>query len=171
MNWDAIGAIGEVIGALAVMISLIYLATQIRAGTKATRSQNIHAQTEQKLQIWELQTSPEMAQIHRKVYRDNETPTYEEATVLEAMLLSGLACYADQHQHDKEGLNPATTWRLGRRQMSALFLSDWPKSWWREAGRHMFDDGFVAQVDDVISRMPAHSDPLDHSLGAPPSED
>lgn len=30
MNWDAIGTIGEIIGATAVVVSLVYLATQIR---------------------------------------------------------------------------------------------------------------------------------------------
>ena len=30
MNWDAIGAVGEIVGALAVVISVIYLAVQIR---------------------------------------------------------------------------------------------------------------------------------------------
>jgi hypothetical protein len=38
MNWDAIGALAETIGALAVVISLIYLAVQIRSGTKALRT-------------------------------------------------------------------------------------------------------------------------------------
>ncbi len=30
MNWDAIGAIGEILGATAVLITLVYLATQVR---------------------------------------------------------------------------------------------------------------------------------------------
>ena len=30
MNWDAIGAVGEIVGAFAVVVSLIYLALQIR---------------------------------------------------------------------------------------------------------------------------------------------
>ena len=30
MNWDAIGAIGEVVGALSVLLTLIYLAKQIK---------------------------------------------------------------------------------------------------------------------------------------------
>ena len=38
MNWDAIGAIGEIIGALAVFISLGYLAVQIHQNTKAVRA-------------------------------------------------------------------------------------------------------------------------------------
>ncbi len=30
MNWDAIGAIGEVLSALAVLATLLYLAVQVR---------------------------------------------------------------------------------------------------------------------------------------------
>jgi hypothetical protein len=30
MNWDAIGAISEIVGALSVVITLIYLAVQVR---------------------------------------------------------------------------------------------------------------------------------------------
>ncbi len=44
MNWDAIGAIAELLGAIGVIASLIYLATQIRQrreqmreNTRATR--------------------------------------------------------------------------------------------------------------------------------------
>jgi len=35
MNWDAIGAVGELLGATAVLVTLIYLAVQIRQNTSA----------------------------------------------------------------------------------------------------------------------------------------
>ena len=38
MNWDAIGAIGEIVGATAVVISLIYLAIQFRTNSNALKS-------------------------------------------------------------------------------------------------------------------------------------
>ena len=38
MNWEAIGAVGEVLGALAVVLSLVYLATQIRQNTKSAQA-------------------------------------------------------------------------------------------------------------------------------------
>ena len=44
MNWDAIGAVGEVLGALAVVLTLAYLAIQIRQNTaiaKMAAMQNI----------------------------------------------------------------------------------------------------------------------------------
>ena len=37
MNWDAIGAIGEMIGAAAVVASLLYLALQTRANAREKR--------------------------------------------------------------------------------------------------------------------------------------
>ena len=35
MNWDAIGAIGEVTGAITVVITLVYLSIQIRQITRS----------------------------------------------------------------------------------------------------------------------------------------
>lgn len=35
MNWEAIGASGEVVGAIAVILTLLYLAIQIRQNTRA----------------------------------------------------------------------------------------------------------------------------------------
>ena len=37
MNWEAIGAIGEIVGAAAVFLTLIYLALQIRQNTSSVR--------------------------------------------------------------------------------------------------------------------------------------
>ena len=39
MNWDAIGAIGEIVGAAAVFISLVYLARQMRMSNKLARAE------------------------------------------------------------------------------------------------------------------------------------
>jgi len=39
MNWDAIGAVGEIVGAIAVLATLIYLAIQIRQSSDTQRAQ------------------------------------------------------------------------------------------------------------------------------------
>ncbi len=40
MNWEAIGALGETLGALLVLITLIYLATQVRYAKNAAADAN-----------------------------------------------------------------------------------------------------------------------------------
>ena len=47
MNWDAIGAIGEILGAAAVVASLAYLAIQIRLQNRESRVSTVIQQTEQ----------------------------------------------------------------------------------------------------------------------------
>jgi hypothetical protein len=37
VNWEAISAIGQLVGAIAVVISLVYLASAVRSNTHATR--------------------------------------------------------------------------------------------------------------------------------------
>ena len=37
MNWEAIAAVGEIVGATAVVVSLVYLAVQIRQNTRSNR--------------------------------------------------------------------------------------------------------------------------------------
>jgi hypothetical protein len=41
MNWDAIGAVAELLGAIGVIVSLIYLAGQIRQNTRTQRRTNL----------------------------------------------------------------------------------------------------------------------------------
>ena len=40
MNWDAIGAVGETLGAVAVLVTLVYLAIQVRSTRNAWQRQN-----------------------------------------------------------------------------------------------------------------------------------
>ena len=46
MNWEAIGAVGEIVGAGAVVVSLIYLAVQIRTQNSESRIAGNHAISE-----------------------------------------------------------------------------------------------------------------------------
>lgn len=41
MNWNAIGAVGEILGAVAVIVSLVYLAVQVRHNTESLRVQTL----------------------------------------------------------------------------------------------------------------------------------
>ena len=40
MNWDALGAVAELLGAIAVFLTLAYLTVQVRQNSKALEQQN-----------------------------------------------------------------------------------------------------------------------------------
>ena len=46
MSWDAIGAVAELAGAIGVIVTLVYLSTQVRQNTKATRVTSIQTAIE-----------------------------------------------------------------------------------------------------------------------------
>jgi len=46
VNWEAIGAIGEIVGATGVIVSLLYLAVQIRGDASAKRAAAVHEQSD-----------------------------------------------------------------------------------------------------------------------------
>jgi len=67
MNWDAIGAIGEIAGAIGVIVSLIYLASQIRNQNTESRLTAINNMTSQwNAFMGDLATNTELARIWDK---------------------------------------------------------------------------------------------------------
>ena len=49
MNWEALGAIAEMIGGVAVLFTLIYLAIQVRQGTAVSREAILRNQTDRNM--------------------------------------------------------------------------------------------------------------------------
>ncbi len=60
MNWEAIGAIGEVVGGVAVIATLLYLAVQIRQNAQSVRN------------AASLSVNEGLAEINRRVSNDPE---------------------------------------------------------------------------------------------------
>ena len=73
MNWDAVGVSAEVLGAVAVVATLAYLAVQIRQNTKAVRASaldaSINSFEEDRRSISE---SSELAQICMRAMENHE---------------------------------------------------------------------------------------------------
>jgi hypothetical protein len=64
MNWEAIGAIGEIVGAIAVFVTLLYLGIQLRLNTRALKSstfQEISASTAETMQV--IASTPGMSEL------------------------------------------------------------------------------------------------------------
>jgi len=61
MNWDAVGAVAELIGALGVIASLIYLAIQIRQNSQSVKAESVRELLSQSSDLFlGAATSPEL---------------------------------------------------------------------------------------------------------------
>ena len=74
VNWEAIGAIGEVVGAAGVIASLLYLAVQIRGDARAKRATTVHQQSEAFRSFLKMiATDDELGSIYLRGLRDFES--------------------------------------------------------------------------------------------------
>ena len=83
MNWEAIGATGEIVGAIAVVVTLIYLATQIRQNTRQLASaslQGLADRAENRLLL--VASSPEFAKVGVKLQQDPDSLSAVETAQL-----------------------------------------------------------------------------------------
>ena len=84
MNWDAAGAIGEIVGALAVVMSLIYLASQIRIQNREAKISSVHDIAEAfRLAITSFQDEQRAIVLHTKAHEsfDNLSQEAERTSV------------------------------------------------------------------------------------------
>jgi len=150
MNWEAIGAIGEIFGAIAVVISLAYLATQIRQSNKMSRSQtsqNMIQLARQEIlaiaeppEIWTAFTKPDLPM--------------EQKIKLHQWLMSSL------RQREYEWL----TWKAGDIDSSMfeayagvipiILGTERTRRWWMNYGDTFYAPEFVAYVNVVLEDSP-----------------
>lgn len=160
MNWDAVGAIAELLGALGVFCSLMYLAIQVRSNSSLIRMQNINEQTSHMQSFADLQARPELQEALRKVYRQNDLVSDQEGVFMESYILSALALARSDYFRFKHGYASADEWDVVKARTLEAFVADWPRKWWAERGSRMFEPDFVAEINTLIGRSTPFRDTI-----------
>jgi hypothetical protein len=76
MNWDAIGAVAEAVGAIAVITTLIYLTIQLRQNTKAIEHSSYRGVLDDAHEwMYKLIENPEVAELYLAGMRGDEQST------------------------------------------------------------------------------------------------
>jgi hypothetical protein len=150
VNWEAIGAVGEVVGALGVVITLAYLASQIRNQNRESR---LSAVTELTTQwngfLASFVEVPDLAEVWTKGIKDfsslseSETVQFSSQCGRFMRLVSGLR---DQHE---QGRLDASAWEGIRRTLDDVTRYPGVKTWWPTRS-HWYSDDFIAFVSPYV---------------------
>ena len=123
MNWDAIGAIGEIIGALAVLATLFYLAIQIRQNTRTVQTSTYQAALESSNKFNELVlNNSELHRIYRLGRNDPSQLTDEERARFRLLLGHLINVYETMFLQYERGTLDLDFWQA-RQQALALIIS------------------------------------------------
>lgn len=135
MNWQAIGAIGEIGGALAVLVSLIYLAVQIRQNTKMMRSaakQDLTVATQNV-----LFKAVDHADIWVKLASGEDGSSPEEEARMWLLVRASMRGFESQCYQYEAGLLEEDEWQALRTAILDLCtLPGWAR-YWEQMKPHM----------------------------------
>jgi hypothetical protein len=144
VNWEAISAIGQIVGALAVVISLIYLAREIRSNARAARVASMDT-----LVGWlrELE-HPDLSELYYRGVHDFESLKGAEL-VRFGVLLNQLFHIVDELYYQQlEGDLDPRVWREVEVPMREINAYPGVQAWWRLRS-HWFGEEFANYINQL----------------------
>ena len=151
MNWDAIGAVAELIGGCLVVISLIYLAVQLRQNTRALRA-DTHQQwvVMNSAQNLLFPQNPEFAKLFAKAMIEPNELHFHERLQVEAVILNIMITQEALFFQHKQGAIDIE-FLLGREPgFKRVFSISIFHTWWKQNAKIVLDPRFVRYVVELL---------------------
>ena len=123
MNWEAIGAAGELVGAIAVVVTLIYLARQIRENSRVVQSASSQTLADS-VSNWlnELIRDENVAEIFSRGLRNPEDLSQNERIRFNAIISSAFFQYQNTYMKTRTQTIDTEFWK-GTEQAIRYYLS------------------------------------------------
>ena len=163
MNWDAIGAIAETLGAVGVIASLVYLATQIRhsreqmrENTRAVRASGYQTFFQNLDEVaTRSSSSPEMAHAVRIGMADFDQLDEEGRYFFNNWIIGVLLAFENGHYQYRTGILEEDRWRILHPMIAAAVVSPGVRQWWRQnpLGNDFLGGDFVALVEEILGEQ------------------
>lgn len=153
MNWEAIGAVAELAGALAVVVSLVYLAAQVRDATRSSRSATRQAIVDSIVAVNMI--APQSEQFTQALWdhiHGKELPRHQ-ALQLTAFCYAYLRTWENVYFQHRSGLLSDEDWNGFRQNVKALLqLNVFQDFWHRE--KEVFSEAFRLEVRRLLDEIP-----------------
>jgi hypothetical protein len=151
MNWEAVGAIGEVVGAVGVIGTLAYLAVQIGQNTKVVRSATRQAVSSEQREIgYQIIKDPEVREAAKYWFNPEDSPAADAQMRNEMWLRGFLRMSENQYYQKRDGTFEDAIWEGYVENMMVIFSQPNFQAWWPEK-RKLYSTDFMAFVDSKIA--------------------
>lgn len=147
MDIMALGAMGELVGGVAVVVSLVYVGLQVRQNTSALRagSAQAHADSINGANLLTA-SSLELSRVWRLSIEDPTGLTPDERTCADTIWLASFNSFDSALLQSELGSLDPQTRAMVRERIRALFEVDYARDWWAR-NRYPFTRGFIDFVE------------------------
>ena len=170
MNWEAIGAVGEIIGATAVIATLIYLAIQVKDSARAARSAAItDATTAMQAFYQELGSSPQASGLFLGGMTNPESLSRETEFQFIMLVHSVFLGFQRSFFLAQEGtLDVGLRDSIGTAVHAVSHLPG-TRLYWRQR-KSYFQPEFVSWIEGLLDQEPLMDMDAYHGRGGSPAE-
>ena len=147
MNWDALGAIGELLGGLVVLFSLIFLAIQIRRHTHALEVTSSEEANRAFAAYTAMFTQPGIPRLYRIGLASPEELDADELITFNAIISTFFNFLAHSHTLRSRGLTSSWSSEKGL-NVAAMYILRQPggQAWWGQF-RVTYNEDFRRSID------------------------
>ena len=147
MSWEAIGAIAELLGSIAVIATLIFLVQQIK--TNSVMIQNNTAQSAaDAVAAWsrQLTENPDLYRIYRSGLKDDSALSREDRGLFDLVMFQAFNSISSIYLQYKNGGFGEERWESEMRVFDQNFTTPGGRASW-ERQKHMLDVNFQLEVE------------------------
>ena len=154
MNWEAIGAVGEVVGAVAVVVTLIYLTVQLRQNTQSAQNASWQSITRQlsDLDVTEA-VDPELSTFFKIAEESPEDISPEQYWKFTRLAQPRLGAIEYAYLASKKGTIDDFFWEAIHPYTKHLMRKPGYRKFWMEFKADMYHPDFIEFVDQMIVEM------------------
>jgi hypothetical protein len=135
MNWEAIGAVGEILGAIAVVVSIVYLSISIRQNSQLLKSAAEGSASQKYESTMHLVgATPENAAIYSRGSQDAESLSAEERTHFFFIIGNAFVQIDYTHQLYLDGNLSKERWEALMNVIRYYISLPGIRYWWRTFG-------------------------------------
>ena len=152
MNWEAIGAVGEIMGAITVLLTLFYLAIQIRQSNKATQ-----AEIESQAGHWwsqhnqDMIHTPAMIEVIETGLNDIKRLSDPDRRRFSWWLASMFYMFQNLHGQYQRGVLSKEAWMQNEMTIDGLIRNLAVAIWW-DSGFFQANEPFAQCVEEIRQR-------------------
>jgi hypothetical protein len=148
MNWEAAGAIGEIVGAAAVVVSLVYLASQIRAQNRESRAASVHQVLHEYSTAISKLNEREMADVWVAAMDDFDSLSPSQRLRFVIYLMVAVRSFEDAYFQWREGRLEDDIWHPLLTSLIDVKSTEAFSRFW-ELRRHQFRPEFADYIDSL----------------------
>ena len=149
MNWEAISAIGQIVGAFAVVISLIYVASEVRSNARATQlaaMRSMHDAFNRWIQ--QLAEHPDLRELYYRGIHDFDSLEGADLVGFSTLMISLFRTLEEMYYLQSEGHLDAGVWHGWEAAIDEFNAYPGVQAWWRLRS-HWFREEFVKFVNQL----------------------